>query len=49
MRKRGGEFVNMWVAVSGDDATYSVMIIAMLKGKKRKHATDVCKMLSPGE
>ena len=39
-------FINKWVDLNGDDATYGVMIIALLKGKKRNDATKVCRMLA---
>ena len=38
--------LDKWEEKNGDDATYDVMITAMLKAEKKDQATEVCKLLA---
>lgn len=42
------KLVSLWEERNGDDATYGVMITAMVKAGKVDEATKVCKLLCTG-
>ena len=40
--------IALWEERNGDEATYDVLIDAMIKAQKLNEATKVCKLLRPG-
>ena len=40
--------IDKWEDLNGDEATYDVLITAMLRAKEKEDATKVCKLLDQG-
>ena len=42
------KLLRLWKTRTGSEATYGVLITALLKARKTDHAEEVCKLLRPG-